>query len=129
MLNYKVNNNVNYIIFGDKNKLKQVFINLISNAVKFNKKNGYIDVAISKSNSKIIINVKDNGIGIKKEDLPFIFERLYRGDKSRHEIEGHGIGLTVVKNILLLHSASIEVKSEIGEGSEFIIKLKNAQNI
>ncbi|WP_298844933.1 sensor histidine kinase [Clostridium sp.] len=128
-LNYKVNNKVNYIIHGDKDKLKQVFINLISNAVKFNKKNGYIDVAISKSNSKVIINVKDNGIGIKEEDLPFIFERLYRGDKSRHEIEGNGIGLTIVKNILLIHSASIEVKSEFGKGSEFIIKFEKAENI
>jgi len=129
MLNYKVNNKVDYIILGDKDKLKQVFINLISNAVKFNKKDGYIDVSISKSNATIIINVKDNGIGIKKEDLPFIFERLYRGDKSRHEIEGNGIGLTVVKKILLIHSASIEAKSEIGKGSVFIIKFKNVGNI
>ncbi|MBU3158357.1 HAMP domain-containing histidine kinase [Clostridium frigoris] len=128
MLNYSVNNKVNYIILGDKDKLKQVFINLISNAVKFNRNDGYIDVTISKSNSKIMVNIKENGIGIKKEDLPFIFERLYRGDKSRHEIEGNGIGLTVVKNILLIHSASIEVKSEIGEGSEFIVKFKNVEN-
>jgi len=123
-----VNNNENYIVLGDKDKLKQVFINLISNAVKFNKKNGYITVVISKNNSKIIINVKDNGIGINKEDLPFIFERLYRGDKSRHEIEGNGIGLTVVKNILLIHSASISVESELGKGSEFIIKFNNVEN-
>ncbi|HEY8803897.1 MAG TPA: HAMP domain-containing sensor histidine kinase, partial [Clostridium sp.] len=129
MLNYKVDNNEKYTILGDKDKLKQVFINLLSNAVKFNKKNEYITLDISKNNSKIIINVKDNGIGITKEDLPFIFERLYRGDKSRHEIEGNGIGLTVVRNILLVHSASIEVKSELGKGSEFIIKFKNAENV
>lgn len=128
-LNYKVKNTEKYIILGDKDKLKQVFINLISNASKFNKNNGYVAVDISKINSLIVIKVKDNGIGIKEEDLPFIFERLYRGDKSRHEIEGHGIGLTVAKNILLLYSASIEVKSEVGKGSEFIIKFKNAQNI
>ena len=127
-LNYNVDNKVNYIILGDKDKIKQVFINLISNAAKFNKNNGDIAVGISKNKSKIIINVKDNGIGIKKEDLSFIFERLYRGDKSRHEIEGNGIGLTVVKNILLRHSASIEVNSEMGKGSEFIIKFKNAEN-
>lgn len=127
-LSYNVNNNANYIILGDKDKIKQVFINLISNAAKFNEKNGNITIDISKSSSKIIINVKDNGIGIKKEDLSFIFERLYRGDKSRHEIEGNGIGLTVVKNILLRHSASIEVNSEIGKGSEFIIKFENAEN-
>ena len=128
MLNYKVKSKVNYIILGDKDKIKQVFINLISNAVKFNKGNGKIEVNINKSKNKIVVNIKDNGIGIKKEDLPFIFERLYRGDKSRHEIEGNGLGLTVVKNILLIHSASIEVKSEVGEGSEFIIKFKSTGN-
>ena len=128
-LNYKVKENKNYIILGDKDKIKQVFINLLSNAIKFNVINGHIDVEISKSNSKIKINVKDNGIGIKKEDLSFIFERLYRGDKSRHEIEGNGIGLTVVKNILLRHSASIEVNSEMGKGSEFIVKFKNAEKV
>jgi signal transduction histidine kinase len=128
VLDCKVNNNKDYIILGDKDKIKQVFINLISNAIKFNKENGYILVDISKSDSNIIISVKDNGIGIKKEDLPFVFERLYRGDKSRHEIEGNGIGLTVVNNILLRHDASIEVKSEIDKGSEFIVKFKDSEN-
>lgn len=129
MLNYKANNKVNHIILGDKDKIKQVFINLISNAVKFSKGNGEIQISINKNKTNITVSIRDNGIGIKKEDLPFIFERLYRGDKSRHEIEGNGIGLTVVKNILLLHSASIEVKSEIGEGSEFILKFNNAEDI
>ena len=129
ILNYKVTNKENYIIFGDKDKIKQVFINLISNAVKFNKNNGEIEVSVNKNKANITVSIKDNGIGIKKEDLPFIFERLYRGDKSRHEIRGNGIGLTVVKNILLRHFASIEVKSEIGKGSEFIIKFKNSGNI
>jgi len=123
-LNYDVDESINYIIFADKDKIKQVFINLISNAVKFNNKNGYIEIDISKNAYEIIISVKDNGIGIKKEDLPYIFERLYRGDKSRHEIEGNGIGLTLVKSILLRHGASIEVKSIIGKGSEFIIRFK-----
>jgi signal transduction histidine kinase len=73
--------------------------------------------------------VKDNGIGIKKEDLPFIFERLYRGDKSRHQIEGSGIGLTIVKNILQLHNANIEVESEEGKGSTFRVSFnKNNKN-
>lgn len=125
-LNYKVSNNEKNTILGDKDKIKQVFINIISNAVKFNKKNGEIDIYISKSKTNITVNIKDNGLGIKKEDLPFIFERLYRGDKSRHQVEGNGIGLTVVKNILLLHNASIEVKSEIGKGTEVIIIFKNA---
>lgn len=79
---------------------------------------------MEKNKSEIVVSIKDNGIGIKKEDLPFVFERLYRGDKSRRKIHGNGIGLTVVKDILLLHSAAIEVRSEAGKGSEFIIKFK-----
>lgn len=129
MLNYKVNNKDNHIILGDKDKIKQVFINIISNAVKFNKNNGEIELSINKSKTNVTVNIKDSGLGIEKEDLPFIFERLYRGDKSRHKIAGSGIGLTVVKKILLFHAASIEVKSEIGKGSEFILKFNNAENM
>ena len=110
---------VSYFILGDADKLKQVFINLIGNAVKFTGENGEISIKIYKEEKKIFVEVKDDGIGIKEEDLPFIFEHLYRGDKSRHEIKGSGIGLTIVKNILAVHSASIEVESEEGKGSLF----------
>jgi signal transduction histidine kinase len=112
---------LNYELTGDKDKLKQVFINLISNALKFTESNGEICVSMYAGSENIIVEVKDSGIGIKKEDLPFIFERLYRGDKSRHEIEGSGIGLTIVKNILQLHSASIDVDSKEGKGTTFKI--------
>lgn len=108
-----------YIITADKDKLKQVFINLISNAIKFTNKGGTIKVRLYEEMDKFIVEIKDNGIGIKKEDLPFIFERLYRGDKSRHETEGNGIGLTIASNILKMHSASIEAESEEGKGSTF----------
>jgi signal transduction histidine kinase len=113
--------NRDYRISGDKDKLTQVFINLMSNALKFTKEKGNVWINVYHDNKNIIAEVKDNGIGIKEEDLPFIFERLYRGDKSRHEIEGSGIGLTIVKNTLQLHSASIEVESEEGEGTTFRI--------
>lgn len=112
---------VNYFILGDVDKLKQVFINLVNNAVKFTGENGEISIRIYKDGNKIFVEIQDNGIGIKKEDLPFIFEHLYRGDKSRHETEGSGIGLTIAKNILDIHSASIEVESEEGKGSLFKI--------
>jgi signal transduction histidine kinase len=113
---------VNNSITGDKDKLKQVFINLLSNAVKFTKTGGDIWVKLYTSSNDIVAEIEDNGIGIKSEDLPFIFERLYRGDKSRHEIEGSGIGLTIVKNILGLHSAKINVESREGKGTKFTIK-------
>jgi signal transduction histidine kinase len=117
--NIKINED--YSITGDRDKLKQVFINLLSNALKFTEREGEVSVNLYANNKNIIAEVKDNGMGIRKEDLPFIFERLYRGDKSRHEIEGSGIGLTIVKNILQLHHARFEVESEEGAGTTFRI--------
>ena len=109
--------NEKYKLLGDKDKLSQVIINILSNAVKFNKDGGIISVELSGDKEHIFVIVKDNGIGIKKIDLPFIFERLYRGDKSRHQIEGSGIGLTITKQILNRHSAIIDVWSEEGVGT------------
>lgn len=125
---YNIQPNKNYQITGDKDKLKQVFINLISNALKFTEIDGEISINLYDDNKNIIVEVKDNGIGIKKEDLSFIFERLYRGDKSRNEIEGSGIGLTIAKNILLLHSASIDVESKNGEGTSFKVCFSKTNN-
>jgi signal transduction histidine kinase len=120
-LDYHIEPDKDYGVTGDKDKLKQVFINLISNALKFTAKDGNILIRLYANHKNIIVEIGDDGIGIKKEDLPFIFERLYRGDKSRHQIEGSGIGLTIVKNILQIHHASIEVESEEGEGTTFKI--------
>jgi signal transduction histidine kinase len=121
---YDVNFDEEYWIIGDRDKLKQVFINLLSNAIKFTNERGKVVVNLGKEGENIHVSVKDNGVGISKEDLPFIFERLYRGDKSRNKIEGSGIGLTIVKNILTPHSASISVESTVDKGSNFIIKFK-----
>lgn len=104
-------------ILGDSDKIKQVIINLLSNAIKFTPGQGNVNITLKEVDDKVVLKIEDTGMGIKKEDLPYIFERLYRGDKSRHEIEGTGIGLTIVKNILTLHNATIEVKSKEGEGS------------
>ncbi|MCJ7691471.1 MAG: HAMP domain-containing histidine kinase [Clostridiaceae bacterium] len=105
-----------YNVLGDSDKIKQVIINLLSNAVKFTKEFGKINITLKDVNGKIILRIEDTGIGIEEEDLPYIFERLYRGDKSRHEIEGSGIGLTIVRDILTLHAATIEVKSKDEKG-------------
>jgi len=118
-LEYSTCNQCN--ILGNKDKIKQVIINLLSNAVKFTKEKGKINITLKESDEKVILKIEDTGLGIKEEDLPYIFERLYRGDKSRHEIEGSGIGLTIVKNILTLHKADIKVKSEEGKGSVFTV--------
>lgn len=118
-----------YHMAGDADKLKQVFINLISNAIKFTNTKGRVSVKLHSDKDDIIVEVEDNGVGIKSEDLPFIFERLYRGDKSRNQTEGSGIGLTIAKHILELHGAVIAVKSREGEGTSFKICFKrNTEN-
>lgn len=122
---YSIDKDSIYIILGDRDKLRQVFINLISNAIKFTESNGIVSINLYKENNKIIVEVVDTGVGIKEEDLPFIFERLYRGDKSRQKIEGNGIGLTIVKKVLSLHYANIEVKTKEGEGTTFKIVFDN----
>ena len=118
---YDIQPNNKYLITGDKDSIKQVFINLISNAIKFTDENGKIQIRLYENKENVVVEVIDDGIGIKEEDLPFIFERLYRGDKSRHQIEGNGIGLTIVKNILKMHNASIDVESKEGKGTKFTI--------
>ena len=106
-----------FMSIGDEDKLKQVFINLVSNAIKFTQIHGNIWITIEETKDKILVKIKDNGLGITKEDLPNIFERLYRGDKSRNKIDGSGIGLTIVKSILDIHSATIHVDSIVYKGT------------
>jgi signal transduction histidine kinase len=118
-IDYHIQGNQRYFIIGDRDKIKQVFINLLSNALKFTNEAGKIQLNLFESHQQIVVEIIDTGIGINKEDLPYIFERLYRGDKSRNEIEGTGIGLTIVKNILQLHNAQIEVESREGSGTKF----------
>ena len=113
-----------FSVIGDMDKLKQVFINLVSNAIKFTPEKGRVWVEFKKDADTVIIEVKDNGIGIKNEDIPFIFERLYRGDKSRHAIEGAGLGLTIVKKILSMHNAEVKVESKINKGTKFTVSFK-----
>ena len=118
-----------FIVLGDYDKLKQVFINLISNGIKFTNVNGTVWINISSDVDSVIIEIKDNGIGIKKEDLAFIFERMYRTDKSRQKIEGSGIGLTIVKKILTLHSATIDVESKENKGTKFTVSIRKNSKI
>ena len=111
-------------IDADKDKLSQVLINIISNSLKYIDKGGTIKINISENDQWTNISINDNGIGIGSEDLPHIFERFYRSDKSRNrETGGSGIGLTIAKALVDAHKGTIEVKSKFGEGAEFIIKL------
>lgn len=109
---------------GDKDKLSQAVINILSNGEKYTLQGGHIYINIGEEKDKIIIKIKDTGIGIDKEHLPFIFERFYRVDESRTRATGgSGIGLAITKSIIEAHDGRVEVKSIINKGSEFTISL------
>lgn len=112
----------------DKEKISQVIVNLISNAIRYTNCNcerlGKIIIRLYKEENLIKISVKDNGIGIPKKSLDYIFERFYRVDKSRcRNTGGTGVGLTICKSIIDLHNGNIEVKSEVNKGSKFIVSI------
>lgn len=117
------------IIYADKDKISQVIINLISNSLKYTEQGGRVEVTINdiKNNdisNNIQIKVSDNGIGISEEDLPYIFERFYRADKSRNRLTGgSGIGLTITKAIIEAHRGSINAKGKKDKGTEFIVSI------
>ena len=101
-----------------------MFINLIDNAVKYTPENGKVGLRISNPDSGILIEIYDTGIGISKEQLPRIFERFYRVDKTRsRNLGGTGLGLSIVKHIVIMHGGRIDVQSEEGKGSRFSITL------
>jgi two-component system, OmpR family, sensor histidine kinase BaeS len=111
-------------IWADKDKISQVLINLIANSLKYTPSGGYIHLKAETADAGIMFSVKDSGCGFAPEDRPYIFERFYRADKSRNRMTGgSGIGLTIVKAIVEAHGGMIEVKSELGKGTEFVITL------
>jgi len=110
--------------FGDEERIKQVIVNLIDNAIKYTSDNGEIIIGITKTEKDVTISVSDNGVGIPKDDLPRIFERFYRVDKNRsRDMGGSGLGLSIVKHILELHYSIIKVESEEGKGTKFEFNL------
>ena len=108
------------IVKGDRDKIQQVFMNLISNSIKYGKENGKTIVRFFDMEKNILIEVSDDGIGISEESLDRLFERFYRVDKNRsREIGGTGLGLAIVKHILEGHNQTINVRSTLGVGSTF----------
>ena len=111
-------------ITGDKDRLEQVIINIISNAIKYTPDNGKIVVSLKNGETKVKLTVKDNGIGIPEADVPHIFERFYRVEKSRTgESGGTGLGLSIAKEIIEAHGGDIKAVSAPGEGTEIVIIL------
>ncbi|WP_353462236.1 ATP-binding protein [Mammaliicoccus sciuri] len=112
--------------YGDKDKLTQVLINLLSNAISYSPKSSEVIITIKEVDDGQIISVKDNGIGISKDEQKRIFERFYRVDKARsRDSGGTGLGLSITKHIVEAHNGQIKVESEVGKGSNFIVKLFN----
>ena len=121
-------------ITADYDRLNQVLTNLISNALRHTPSGGEISIetesisgaegdALSSSERGVRIKVKDTGSGIASDDIPFIFDRFWRGDKSRTDRSNSGLGLAISKQLILAHKGTIEVESEIGKGTTFIIEL------
>lgn len=123
-LKFIAQKNAEFLILADKHSIYQVINNLLHNAIKFTPRNGMITIKLSRDDTFCYIRIKDTGIGIPKEDLPNVFERFYRVDKSRELIEGSGIGLTIVKNFVKLNGGTIDVTSTVGKGSTFIIRFR-----
>ena len=108
------------LVMGDRDKIQQVMMNLVSNSIKYGKENGTTRVNFFDMHQNMLIEVADNGIGIEEGALGRLFERFYRVDKNRsREIGGTGLGLAIVKHILEGHNQTINVRSTKGEGSTF----------
>jgi two-component system, OmpR family, sensor histidine kinase BaeS len=111
-------------ILADKGRIEQVYMNLLSNAVKFTPEGSEINISISEMHDSVTFSVKDNGIGIAADEIPFIFERFYRADKSRNRMTGgSGIGLAIVKSIVTAHEGTVDVESHLDKGSSFTVTL------
>ncbi|CAH2212763.1 two-component system, OmpR family, phosphate regulon sensor histidine kinase PhoR [Tepidibacter aestuarii] len=109
----------------NKDYIKQVFLNLIDNAIKYTPENGDVSVIVTQKKNQIIISVKDTGMGIPQSDIARIFERFYRVDKARStKIGGTGLGLAIVKHIIISMGADIKVKSALNRGTEFIVTIE-----
>ena len=111
-------------ILGDRDKFKQMLINIVDNAIKYTNNEGNVYISLRINGNNLIISVKDTGIGIPQEHIPRLFERFYRVDKGRsRDSGGTGLGLAIVKHILVLFQGKIKVNSEINKGTTFTITL------
>jgi two-component system, OmpR family, sensor histidine kinase CiaH len=122
----RINSKVkNLEIRGDKKSLVELLVILLDNAIKYGRQNSSIEITANKIDNKTVITVSDKGIGISEKDLPHIFDRFYRAEKSRSkkEISGYGLGLSIAKKIVKMHKGTIAVKSEKDKGTIFTIIL------
>lgn len=116
------------IIVGDRDRLKQVLLNLVDNAVKYTPQGGKVTLSLAKDETWVKITVQDTGIGIASENIPNLFDRFYRVDKSRsRDAGGTGLGLAIAKSVVDAHNGKITVESQVGKGSSFTVWLPLAE--
>jgi two-component system OmpR family sensor kinase len=110
-------------LMGDELKLRRMFLNIVENGIKYTPKGGRVEVSSVANDGYVLINVKDNGVGISDDDIKYVFDRFYQADKSRRREGGSGLGLSISKWIAEAHKGSIQVESQPTNGSLFSIKL------
>ena len=116
-------------VSADPHRLRQVFMNLVENAIKYNKDAGRVAISAARDRASLTVTVADTGVGIPPQDLPRIFERFYRVDKARSRaLGGTGLGLSIVKHIVESHGGTVSVQSRPGEGSAFTVTLPIASS-
>ncbi len=117
-------------VYADRERIQQVLINLVVNSIKYGTENGQTKISFFDMDEHILVEVTDSGVGIPREDLPRVFERFYRGDKSRTRQKGEGgsgLGLAIVKHIIEAHNQTINVRSTLGVGTTFAFTLKKGK--
>jgi len=114
-------------VAGSRLRLEQAFLNLLANAIKFNRPGGEVRVKVTQFDGRVAVVVADTGVGIPSQDLPRIFERFYRVDKARsRQVGGTGLGLSIVKHVIERMNGTVTVESQVGRGSTFQVVLPAA---
>jgi signal transduction histidine kinase len=118
------------LCYGDKDRIEQVLINIVSNAIRYTPEGGHIEIVASSVGGELTAAVRDNGIGIPEADMPRLFERFYRVDKARARAHGgSGLGLAIAREIVERHKGTIEIDSEVGVGTTMRVRLPSALQI
>jgi heavy metal sensor kinase len=117
-------------VYGDRERLRQLFLNLVTNAVKYTPRGGHVEISLETRHDEAIVTVRDDGIGIAAADLPFIFDRFWRADPARTRATGggSGLGLAISQWVAHAHDGRIEVSSRLGRGSTFVVILPAARD-
>jgi two-component system phosphate regulon sensor histidine kinase PhoR len=126
-LKFGADTNIGMFVYADREKIRQVLVNLVMNSIKYGIDNGRTKISIYDMVENYLVEISDNGIGMEEKHLPRVFERFYRVDRSRTRTEGGtGLGLAIVKHIVEAHGQTVNVRSTQGLGSTFSFTVKKA---